>query len=276
MVAYDVGAGHSATRALLTHLVSELRRAVFVENVIGVEVNRCFAHSSVIINVERMRHVRSRLLFELVVEVVVESPVGSHVGNETARHLGLQPRLCIVAEAHRVLVIEHVVHARRDVERAVVRVGIELFGHVPERVGHDIEGDKVALAVLVIVVPHATEYIETIVAVVQVQPEVEVGIVALAVVALHVAAPSLALLAAGLDEDDRPHLRVVLRPGGGDEFHALDALATDLVQFGLVAQLPPVDVDERCTLAEHLYAVALLLHAGQLLQHVVGCSRLAQ
>ena len=146
MVAHGVGAGHSAAHALLAHLVIELRRAVFVEHVVGIEVNRRLAHLAVIIGVQRVRHVRGDFLFEIVVKVVVEDPVCDDVGDETASCFLFEPALRLIAETHRVLVVKRIIHACRVIDRTVVYVEIRLLVHVPECVGRDIERDEVAMA----------------------------------------------------------------------------------------------------------------------------------
>ena len=151
-----------------------------------------------------------------------------------------------------------------------------MFIHVPDGVGLYLKDEVIILQVPVIVIPHAAEHVQPLMAVIPVHSKRQVRTLAHVVTGLGVEAEALTLGPLGLDEDDRFDCGVILGSGIGNQFHALDVLAADLVQFGLVLEFAAVDVDERRALAEDLQSVFLALHAWQILEHGLSGAHLAQ
>ena len=247
-----------------------------MEDVVGVEVNRGFAHLAVIVGIEGVGHIELAGHVHTIFQMVIEPAVGHDVGGEGAAATVQEIGLGVIAEAHRVVVIEDIVHARRGVNRVVVGPDVGMLIHSPCGVGLHVKNEIIILQVPVIVVPHAAEHVQPPVAVVPVEAERQVGSLAHVVSGLGVETEALALGPLGLDEDDRLDRRVILGTGIGNQFHALDVLAADLVQFGLILELAAVDIDERCAFAEDLQSVLLALHARQILEHSIGGAHLTQ
>ena len=120
------------------------------------------------------------------------------------------------------------------------------------------------------------KHIETIVAVVPVQLLHEVGVLRLEVTGAHIEAEALALQYFGPNLHHGLHACVVFGIGIGNEFYAFDFLRFQLVEFRGIAHQPPIDVDERCALAEHLKGTVFLHDARHVGQHVLACAELAQ
>ena len=202
LVAHHIGAGHRAAVPLLAHLVVELALAVLMEDVVGVEVNRGLAHLAIVIHIERVRHIGLGAHVDAVLQVVIKVTIGHHIGGEGAAGTVQEIGIGVILEACRVVVVENVVHARRGVNRVAVVLDARMLIHAPHGVGLHVKDKAVVLDVPVIVVPHATEHIESLVAVVPVQTQRQVGALAHVVTGLGVETEALALRALGLDEDD--------------------------------------------------------------------------
>ena len=98
----------------------------------------------------------------------------------------------------------------------------------------------------------------------------------LAVAEAQVVAEAIALASDGLDSNHRRNGSVVQCTGIGDDFHALNLLRTELLQFILVLHLPPIDIYYRCSFAQHFEFFTLGCHARHLCQHLLCCSRLSE
>ena len=68
---------------------------------------------------------------------------------------------------------------------------------------------------------------------------------------------------------------IVLRTRIGNHLYALNLLRTQSFQFVLILHLATIDIDDRCTLAQHLQVFALQSHTWHLGQHFLSSTRMA-
>ena len=121
------------------------------------------------------------------------------------------------------------------------------------------------------------EYVQLAAAVVEAQLINEVGVVvALKHRRAQVESEAVALLADGLDADNSTHRGIVACTGVVDDLHVLYLVGVELLQLGIVAHEPAVDVHHRRALAQHLDGLALVYHTGNLAQHIVGRAQRGQ
>ena len=130
---------------LLTFLDIPIARMRLGEVVIGIKVDAGLAHLTIIIHVERVRHVVGGFFHIVGFEMVIEVAIGHHVSHKAACTLIIETHVAVILETHRVLVIEHVIGTQNEAQYVVITLTAPAIVLMPNGVGSDILGNAVLL-----------------------------------------------------------------------------------------------------------------------------------